>query len=97
VRAFLSVEGWGVHFLAGLEPLAIPDGQLAAARIPAAAAADLLEWGPESTVERQFDRVISHELSIEKMISAAPATPTLTDDEPVNEYFLLRGLFQYYR
>ena len=58
VRAFSSVEGWGVHFLVGLEPLAIPDGRLAAARVPAAAAADLLEWGPESTVERQFDRVI---------------------------------------
>ncbi len=90
VRVFTSVEGWGYHFLASDSPLPPLSAATLASRLPPAATADLLEWGPASDSEEQFARVLSHEMSIESVIQRAPGVPALQDDRPVNEYFLLR-------
>ena len=44
VRCFPSVEGWGIHLLASMEPIARLDPAQLAARMPANAKKDLLEW-----------------------------------------------------
>lgn len=90
VRAFVSLEGWGVHYLASRVPF--PDRSAAelAQRLPANAAADLVEWGPFSTAEQQFAAVLKNELSIDWLISLDYNAPALQDDRPVNEYGLLR-------
>ena len=62
------------------------------ARMPAAAVKDMMEWGPAATPEEQFQRVLSTELPIDSLINAAPDTPMLSDDRPINEYFLLRAM-----
>jgi spermidine synthase len=90
VRVFESFEGWGLHFLASNRPirrLAVPD---LVVRMPAAAIADLTEWLPEETAETLFGRTLSREMTPRALIARSPDTPTLTDDRPVNEYFLLR-------
>ena len=92
VRAFQSVETWGFHFLASDSP--IPDFSAAtlASHLPPAATADLVEWGPSSTAEEQFARVLDQEVPLDEIIASAPNVPPLRDDHPVNEYFLLRRL-----
>ena len=44
VRCFHSVEGWGMHLLASMEPIEILDAEQLAARMPGNAKKDLLEW-----------------------------------------------------
>jgi spermidine synthase len=90
VRAFASVEHWGIHYLASRQP--IPDRSAAelAQRMPASAAADLVEWGPFPTAERQFAAVLQQEVPIDRLLAAAGNSPAILDDRPVNEYYLLR-------
>jgi len=94
VRAFASSPKFGFHFLAGYTPIREGSAAELAARVPPLAARDLLEWGPESTVEAEFQAVLSHELPLRQLIDAAPRVPVLTDDRPVNEYYLLRRAAQ---
>jgi hypothetical protein len=90
VRVFPSVEHWGWHFFASNRP--IPDRSAAelAARMPAKAVTDMMEWGPAKTPDEQFDLMLSAEMTTEQLIALAPATSALHDDWPINEYFLLR-------
>jgi spermidine synthase len=90
VRAFRSVEGWGYHFLASSSPLPPVTAAALASRLPARAAADLVEWGPAHDAEEQFAAVLNQELSLDSLIQQAPGVPALQDDRPVNEYFILR-------
>jgi len=92
VRVFQSIEGWGIHYLASRQP--IPDRSAAdlAKRMPPAAAADLVEWGPYPTAEQQFAAVLKNELPIDWVIALDKNAPALQDDRPVNEYDLLRRL-----
>lgn len=90
VRAFGSIEGWGWHFLASESPIPNRSVDELAARLPARAAADLVEWGPEDTPAGQFAALLEREISPESLIRQAPGVPALQDDRPVNEYYLLR-------
>jgi predicted membrane-bound spermidine synthase len=98
VRAFGSYEDkFGIHFLASMEPLPAISSSELAARMPAAAASDLVEWGPEPSAQKQFDLVLAHERSMSALIAKDPQVPAMQDDKPVNEYFLLRDWFRYYK
>lgn len=97
VRAFVSLRRYGIHFLASMQPIANLQGSALAARLPAAAAADFLEWGPQPTVEKEFDVVLAREVTMEQIIGQAPRVPAIQDDEPINEYYLLRHHFHYFR
>jgi hypothetical protein len=90
VRAFASVEPLGFHFLASERPIPPRSAAELAARLPARAATDLLEWGPYATAEEQFAAVLKTEFPLEEWIAMEPSAPALTDDRPVNEYYALR-------
>jgi spermidine synthase len=92
VRVFPSVENWGQHFLAGNGALNRYTAAQLTARVPAAAARDMLEWGPEDTVESQFGKMLDGEMPLRQLIEADRGAPELTDDRPVNEYYFLRTL-----
>jgi spermidine synthase len=92
VRTFGSIEHSGHHFLASTRPIIRRSAPELAAHLPPAAEHDLLEWGPEKNAQAQFQVVLSQEASIESLIQADPAAPMLTDDRPVNEYYLLRNI-----
>jgi spermidine synthase len=90
VRVFHSVQDWGYHFLASDQPL--PDRTAAelAERLPAGAARDFVEWGPEATPELQFADILRREFPLDQMIAEAPQAPALDDDRPQNEYNAIR-------
>jgi spermidine synthase len=81
-------QGW--HFLASDQPIPVRTAAELAGRMPAAAVADMLEWGPAKTAEKQFALLLSRETKPEQMIALSPKTPALQDDRPINEYYLLR-------
>ncbi len=87
-RAFRSVEGWGWHVLASREPIASRTAAELAARMPRAAARDLVEMGPKKTAVEQFKGLLRSERPLESLI--LPGAVGLRDDRPVNEYFFLR-------
>jgi spermidine synthase len=90
VRAFISIEGWGVHYLASQQPIPNRSAVELAKRMPASAEADLVEWGPFPTAEQQFAAVLKNEVSINLIIALDAYRPALQDDRPINEYYLLR-------
>jgi len=94
VRAYHSFDGqYGIHYLAGLEPIGTLDGRTLTSRMPAAAKSDFVEWGPSANVEEQFDLVLSREIPLQQLVQEDSGIPVLSDDRPVNEYFLLRRSF----
>jgi spermidine synthase len=91
VRAFRSYDGhFGLHYLASMEPLPSMSSADLASKMPPAAASDFVEWGPETSPQKQFDLVINKEVSLQSLIQRYPDVPELSDDQPINEYFLLR-------
>jgi predicted membrane-bound spermidine synthase len=92
IRIFGSVGGWGFHFLGSDRPLPNRTASELAQRLTHRAAADFVEWGPETSAEKQFSVLLQGEVPIDLLISPAPATPALSDEHPVNEYFALRRI-----
>lgn len=92
VRVFVSIEGWGFHFLASESPIPNRSALDLAQRLPANASTDLTEWGPLSTAEEQFNGVLKNEIRLEDLIRKAPSVPAMTDDRAINEYYLLRKI-----
>lgn len=91
VEVHPSVEGWGWHFLASMTPIPHRTPQELVARMPAKAVTDMMEWGPGKTPEDQIGRIMLKGTTLEKLIARSPQTPALTDDRPINEYFILRA------
>jgi spermidine synthase len=91
VRVFGSVEHWGWHFLSSDRPIPTRTASELLARIPPPAVTDMMEWGPAATPERQLDLMLSQEMKPGDLIALAPQTPPLSDDRPINEYYLVRS------
>jgi hypothetical protein len=89
VRCFRSIGDLGVHMLASPEPIANLSAEQVAARIPAGAGNDLLEWASSQDLAGYLDQVLSNEIRIEGALNTNPHI-RITDDHPYNEYFLLR-------
>jgi len=93
VRCFRSVEGWGIHLLASAEPIERLDANQLAARMPESAKQDLLEWNDSQDAPAYIGRVIKNEVSVPELLNPDPEVE-ITDDQPYNEYFLLRALLR---
>jgi spermidine synthase len=97
VRAFK--DDFGIHFLCSDQAFPERDGKALVARMPPSAVTDLTEWnartedGPAGAVD-QLDDLLSHEVQVDRLIAASPKTPALTDDRPINEYYILRKWFR---
>jgi spermidine synthase len=85
-----STHIFGFYYLASLSPLPDTPSSVLASRMPPAAAADFVEWGPEKTAQKQLDAVLSHKLPLQALIDQDPQVPAMADNRPVNEYYLLR-------
>jgi hypothetical protein len=92
VRAFRSLRGWGIHFIASDRPLPRRSPEELVQRMPAAAVTDMMEWGPAASPQLQFAAMLKSELPINRFLADSPQTSAMHDDRPVNEYFLLRLL-----
>ena len=93
VRVFRGMGGWGWHFLASERPIPVRTAAELLARMPPGAVSDMMEWGPAPSPEEQMNLLLSHQSSTDAIIALSPATPALTDDRPINEFFLLRRLY----
>lgn len=90
VKVYRSVEGWGFHFIASMQPLPDVDAARMMSRMPAAAQADLAEWS-RAGLRSDIERVLGEEIPIARALPAHAGT-VITDDRPFNEYFLVRRL-----
>ena len=90
VRVFHYTGTPGLHFLASLQPIPVHSATELAMRMPAAAAADFVEWAPGKSLADEFALVLPNEVSVNTLLGLLPSTPPLRDDLPVNEYYLLR-------
>jgi spermidine synthase len=90
VRVFGSVTDFGDHFLASMSEIPATTPEVLASRMPPSAAADMIEWGPETTPERQFAAALEREIPLRQLIQKDPDAPAMVDDHPVNEYYYLR-------
>jgi hypothetical protein len=75
--------------LASREPIPNLSATQASARIPAAAALDLLEWAPSQDLVSYLNEVLSKEFRIEAALNPDSGI-RITDDHPYNEYYFLR-------
>jgi spermidine synthase len=88
VRCFPSLD-CGTHILASMEPIEGRTAEELAARLPPSAEADLVEWSTSRSSLADLQALLSAELSVDRLLSA-DRNIRITDDQPYNEYFLLR-------
>jgi spermidine synthase len=89
VAIYRSVIDWGYHLLASETPIPEITPEEFAARLPEAAKRDLIEWGPNQSLIGMTKGVLSRRVPIGTVLQAdLPAE--ITDDQPYNEYFILR-------
>jgi hypothetical protein len=93
VRCFSGVHGWGGHFLASMQPIGpgLTAAQLAG-RMPPKARADLAEWmepAKYADLPSYLQAVLSAEQPVAFLLNPDPKI-AITDDQPFNEYYLLR-------
>ena len=89
VRVFRSVEGWGLHFTASMQPIHLPPAAALSAAMPEGARRNLLEWNPGCDSVEYFDRFLANEIPLGALLPVDPRVE-ITDDRPYNEYFLVR-------
>jgi len=89
VRAFAFTQDWGFHFLASDSPFPAHTAAELAHRLPARAAADLVEWEPEQSAESRFAHLLQNEVPIDQLVAMSRTTTPLSDDRPINEYYVL--------
>jgi spermidine synthase len=92
VRAFRSIEGWGVHLVASDWPIPERTSQDLAGKMSPNAAVDFIEWGPAITPVGEFDILLNNEFNVDNIVAASPSAPVMRDDHPTNEYFAVRYL-----
>jgi spermidine synthase len=97
VRCFDGVDDWGTHFLASECPIEMVSVDQLAARLPAAAALDLAEYRNTNrypTLPAYLQKVVSQEVPASHALNA-DLNLEISDNQPFNEYFLLRqwGLY----
>jgi hypothetical protein len=90
VRAFVSIEGVGIHYFACRQPIPYRSASELAKRMPPSAAADLIEWTHFTSAEQLFAAMLNREVPVSKVIALHSTAPAVQDDRPVNEYDLLR-------
>ena len=89
-RCFDSLDSWGTHILASMDPIEKLSPAELAERLPAEAGKDLLEWAPKpSAATNYLSQILAQETSIKTALNHNPSIQ-ITDDNPYNEYFLLR-------
>jgi spermidine synthase len=96
VKILGSIEGWGLHVFGSQTPFSGAGAAELAARMPEAAVRDLLEWGPRRTATEQLEGVLSRNFPVDEFV-AFHSPVGLTDDRPLNEYFLLRQTVKKWR
>ena len=89
VRVFYPIEGPGMHMLASMEPINSCTADEIIARMPAKAQSDLKEWYPWNSAHDLVEAILSLEVQPTTILNPDKSI-RISDDQPFNEYFLLR-------
>lgn len=83
--------GFGFHMIASDSPLDLPSASEAAAKLPVAAALDLVEWQKQNhaSPETVMETIFQSEIPLATIMNPDPFV-SISDDRPLNEYFLIR-------
>jgi spermidine synthase len=92
VKVF-DAPGIGFHCIASDAPIDVPSPEAAVARMPETARKDEMEWiseaHPELNLVSVISELLSRQIPVEKLTTPDPNLK-ISDDRPLNEYFLLR-------
>ena len=89
VKAFVSMQDWGCHFIASMDPIAELTVEEMASRIPPGGVADLMEWYEAKDPRWLLNEVVIREISLDSLLDPDESIK-VTDDRPYNEYYLVR-------
>jgi spermidine synthase len=89
VRCFISVQGSGIHILASMDPMERLTPAQLIAKMPNSAKEDLLEWSGTQDLNLDWSNAITREFPPTDLLNTNTEI-RITDDQPMNEYFLLR-------
>ncbi len=89
VRIYHSIENFGYHFSASMQPIEKPGVGDFIARMPEGAREDMLEWADGQSLEAYVGSILEREIPLQDALNPDPRV-CVTDDQPYNEYFLLR-------
>ena len=92
VRFFPGVNDWGNHFLASEQPIELVPTARMASRMPGAAKLDLAEYMDNARypgLPDYLQKVVSQEFQASS-VQNSNLRIEISDDQPFNEYFLLR-------
>jgi spermidine synthase len=95
VRAF--PDEFGIHYLCSDRPIPQRSPEELVRRMPADAVRDLTEWdepsadGAIDAAEDRLSDLLKGESTLDQLIAGSPNTPALTDDRPINEYYVVRN------
>jgi spermidine synthase len=93
VRVYNSFAGWGFHFFASMQPFDLPNVETFVHRLPAKATTDFVEWQVDKNAGALYEKMLKKEVPIESILSP-DVNFSVTDDRPINEYFLIRRILQ---
>ncbi len=89
VRVFGYPNGIGYHFIASMSPIPDLSAREMVRKMPPSAEKDLIEWPPIQDSEKLFKFFLSQEIDPKTLLDQDPGV-VVTDDQPYNEYFLVR-------
>ena len=88
--AYRSAEGWGYHLLASRSPISSISPEQFLKKIPQNAKKDLMEWNFSNLTDLQYAQIIlSGKIDIKNLLNNDKSIE-VTDNQPFNEYYLLR-------
>ncbi|MBI5889000.1 MAG: hypothetical protein HZB82_09910 [Deltaproteobacteria bacterium] len=90
VKAYSSVEGWGMHFLASMQPIDSPPVETLLSRLPLRAREDMMEWHANKQPIELMKTMLRFTVDAATLVTEDDVM--ITDDQPVNEYFILRRI-----
>ena len=93
VHCLTGIHGWGVHFLGSMQPIEPATARELAARMPPMARQDLMEWMDADhypALPSYIQAVLSEDTAVTSVLNTN-LNIQITDDQPFNEYYLLRG------
>lgn len=92
VVAYRSVEGWGIHYLASMQPIPDISAETLVGRLPKTARQDFVEWqAPNVTALSFASDILSQRMPPSAVTPDPHGLPIISDDKPYNEYFFLRS------
>lgn len=85
------IPRFGFHMLGSDSPLDSPSAKEAVAKLPHLATLDLVEWQSQNNTkpEAVMETIFQSEIPLSAIINPDPSV-NITDDRPLNEYFLIR-------